>query len=271
MASPSSTHTLLIHATATSATHPSKRSEAIDQGAPADLAPPVRREAPLGGRSAATGGPTSTHKKPGRSRVLSHDLLDQGLLPVGKGHAACGLSAVLAAGAAAGFAAGAGAAGAAGAFFAAAFLPAAFLGAAFLAAAFLGAAFLAAAFLAGAFLAAAFFAGAFLAAAFFAGAFFAATFLAATFFAAAFLAGAFFAAAFLAGAFFAATFLAGAFLAADFFAAGFFAAAFFAVAITFSLIKLQKHRPSRVKPSSIGYSPSDGLAAADMAAVAPVR
>jgi CHAT domain-containing protein len=31
-----------------------------DQGVPADLAPPVRREAPLGGRSAATGGPSTT-------------------------------------------------------------------------------------------------------------------------------------------------------------------------------------------------------------------
>jgi hypothetical protein len=40
----------------------------------------------------------------------------------------------------------------------------------------------------------------------------------------------------------AAAFFAGAFFAADFFAGDFFAADFFAVAITFSLIKLQKHR-----------------------------
>jgi hypothetical protein len=84
------------------------------------------------------------------------------LLPVGKGHAACGLRAVFAAGGAAGFA-GAGAAGAAGAFFAEAFF-------------------------AGAFFAAAFFAGAFFAAAFLAGAFFTADFFAAGFFAAAFFA-----------------------------------------------------------------------------------
>ena len=132
------------------------------------------------------------------------------MLPVGKGHAACGLNAVLAAGGgdAAGFA-GAGAAGAAGAFFAAAF-------------------------------------------------FFAAGFFAADFFA-----------AFFAGAFFAADFLAGDFFAADFFAGDFFAADFFAVAITFSLIKLQKHRSPRREPLPTGYPSPGGLAAADMTAGAP--
>jgi hypothetical protein len=151
------------------------------------------------------------HKEKTRPKPGSHETrpFDQGLVPVGKGHAACGLRAVLAAGAAAGFA-GAGAAGAAGAFFAEAFFAAGFF-------------------------AAAFFAGDFLAAAFLAGAFFAADFFAAGRLAAAFFAGAFFAADFFAGDFF----------AADFFAAGFFAAAFFAVAITFSLIKLQKHRSTR--------------------------
>ena len=158
------------------------------------------------------------NKKPGRSRVCSLASLrpDQGLAPVGNGHAACGLRDVFV-----GTDAAAGA-GAAAAFFAAGFF------AAFFAAGFF-AAFLAAAFFAGAFFAA------FLAAAFFAGAFF---------FAAAFFAGAFFAAAFFAGAFFAAAFFAGAFFAADFFAAGFFAAflavAFFAVAITFLLDQVEK-------------------------------
>ena len=165
----------------------------------------------------------------------------QGLLPVGNGHAACGLSAV--------FAGCTAAAAAAAAFFAAgffaAFFAAGFLAAAFFAAGLLGSGLLRRSLLGSGLLRrgllrrrpsspepsspAAFFAGAFLAAAFFAGAFFAAAFFAGAFFAATFLAGAFFAAAFLAGAFF---------------AAAFFAGAFFAVAITFSLIKLKKSRHS---------------------------
>src|SRR5262249_4734038 len=60
-----------------------------------------------------------------------------------------------------------------------------------------------------------------------------------------------FAAAFFAGAFFAAAFLAGAF-----FAAAFFAGAFFAVAISISLIKLQR-APHCSK--QCGDSPPDGL------------
>ena len=136
----------------------------------------------------------------------------QGLLPVGKGQAAAGLSAV--------FAEDEADEGVAEAFFAAAF----FAGAA--ASFFAGAA---AAFFAGA--AASFFAGA---AAFFAGA--------AAFFAgaAAFFVGA--AASFFAGA--AAAFFAGtaAFFAGTVFTVGLAAeAAFFAVAMTISLIKLQKN------------------------------
>jgi len=49
------------------------------------------------------------------------------------------------------------------------------------------------------------------------------------------------------------------------------AAAFFAVAITFSLIKLQKHRPALAWPPPIGYSSPENLASAGMAEVAPVR
>ena len=168
-----------------------------------------------------------TRPKPGLRETSS--ARDQGLPPVGKGQAACGLSEVFAGAAGAAAGAGAGAAFFAGAFLAEAFFAAFFAGA-FLAAFFAGA-FLAdfladflAAFLAGdrlaAFLADFFFAGAFLAD-FFA-AFFAGDFLAAFF------------ADFLAGDFFAA-FLAGDFLPALIFFAGAFLAAFFAVAITFLL------------------------------------
>src|SRR4051794_40768538 len=95
----------------------------------------------------------ASKKKPGLRRVSGKPPYGrggpfmprpQGLSPVGKGHAACGLSEVFAAGAAG------------AAFFAGAFLAAGFLAAGFLAAGFLAAAFFAGAFFAGAFLAAAF-------------------------------------------------------------------------------------------------------------------
>jgi MFS family permease len=183
-------------------------------------------------------------KKPGRSRVrTSQNRFGQGLVPVGNGHAAWGLSAVFVGrtAAAAGAATGAFAAGFFAAFFAAGFLAAAFFAGAFFAAAFFaGAFFFAAAFFAGAFFAGAFF----FAAAFFAGAFF----FVAAFFAGAFFAAAFFAGAFLAGALFTAAFLtagllAAAFLAGAFFAADFLAVAFFAVAITFLLDQVEKKLP----------------------------
>lgn len=149
----------------------------------------------------------------------------QGLLPVGKGHAACGLSDVLA---------GTADVTAIALFFSGCFL-ADFLAATFFAGAGLVAVFPVAAFFTGAVLL-----GAFVNEEVFATTFFAGAFLVATFFIGAFLAPA---------SFRRASFGADAFLAGAFFAGIFFAGTFFAVAISFSLIKVQR------KLSVVGFLP----------------
>ena len=145
----------------------------------------------------------------------------QGLLPVGKGHAACGLSDVLA--------------GTADVVAMTLFFSGCFLAATFFAGACLVAVFPVAAFFTGAVLL---------------GAFFNEEVFATTFFAGAFLVATFFIGAFLAPASFRrASFGADAFLTGAFFAGIFFAGTFFAVAISFSLIKVQR------KLSVVGFLP----------------